>query len=358
MIRKRNSKWYYIILVKDAQGKTHRIERAGGDTKAECRLAEAKAILENSALDYNPSSDMSISAYMDYWLEKYVSTLSENTQKNYASTVKNHIKPAFKKRRLGSIKPMDIQEFIESKAHMSRGSQDGILRMLHGAFRYAVSPCGFIQHNPCDGIRLPKVSAPKRETTVFSEGELKIIFEKFTQEHDYYLPLQIMYHTGLRIGEALALSWEDIDLNSDILYVHKTMMESGVIQDFPKTKKSNRHIIFSRKLHNLFISTIEKQKQLHGITGRTYRHVCCRADSRRISTSDMRYFNMWCKEEFGHGSLHSFRHTHATMLLEHGEELELVSKRLGHSNITTTANIYSHILDKRNAKLLSALNDF
>ena len=121
---------------------------------------------------------------------------------------------------------------------MSRGSQDGILRMLHGAFRYAVSPCGFIQHNPCDGIRLPKVSAPKRETTVFSEEELKIIFEKFTQEHDYYLPLQIMYHTGLRIGEALALSWEDIDLNSDILYVHKTMMESGVIQDFPKTKKA------------------------------------------------------------------------------------------------------------------------
>ena len=67
---------------------------------------------------------------------------------------------------------------------------------------------------------------------------------------------------------------------------------------------------------------------------------------------------MWCKEEFGHGSLHSFRHTHATMLLEHGEELELVSKRLGHSNITTTANIYSYILDKSNAKLLSALNDF
>lgn len=61
MIRKRNSKWYYIILVKDAQGKTHRIERAGGDTKAECRLAEAKAILENSALDYTPSSDMSLS---------------------------------------------------------------------------------------------------------------------------------------------------------------------------------------------------------------------------------------------------------------------------------------------------------
>lgn len=217
MIRKRNSKWYYIILVKDAQGKTHRIERAGGDTKAECRLAEAKAILENSALDYNPSSDMSISAYMDYWLEKYVSTLSENTQKNYASTVKNHIKPAFKKRRLGSIKPMDIQEFIESKAHMSRGSQDGILRMLHGAFRYAVSPCGFIQHNPCDGIRLPKVSAPKRETTVFSEEELKIIFEKFTQEHDYYLPLQIMYHTGLRIGEALALSWEDAGIHAFFL---------------------------------------------------------------------------------------------------------------------------------------------
>lgn len=73
MIRKRNSKWYYIIPVKDAQRKTHRIERAGDDTRAECRFAEVKA-------------------------------------------------------------------------HMSRGSQDGMLHMLHSAFRYAVVPCCFIQH--------------------------------------------------------------------------------------------------------------------------------------------------------------------------------------------------------------------
>lgn len=66
---------------------------------------------------------------------------------------------------------------------------------------------------------------------------------------------------------------------------------------------------------------------------------------------------MWCKEELGHGTLHSFRHTHATMLLELGESLEMVSKRLGHSSISITSRVYSHVLNKRNAKMLASLEN-
>ena len=87
-------------------------------------------------------------------------------------------------------------------------------------------------------------------------------------------------------------------------------------------------------------------------------YVCVRPDSgRRVSTSDLRYFNDWCKTTFGHGSTHSLRHTHATMLLEAGESLEAVSKRLGHSSIVTTSKYYSNITEKGNSQMKNTLDN-
>ena len=84
--------------------------------------------------------------------------------------------------------------------------------------------------------------------------------------------------------------------------------------------------------------------------------VCTREDGRPMNSNDMRYFNMWCKKEFGGGSFHSFRHTHATMMLENNIELDYVSKRLGHATIATTANIYDTITDKRNREAMKKLD--
>ena len=76
-----------------------------------------------------------------------------------------------------------------------------------------------------------------------------------------------------------------------------------------------------------------------------------------LNPDAMRYFNTWCRDTFGAGyTFHSLRHTHATLLLEAGEDLELVSKRLGHSSINTTAQTYSHVLDARNQKTRSLLD--
>ena len=66
-----------------------------------------------------------------------------------------------------------------------------------------------------------------------------------------------------------------------------------------------------------------------------------------ITPDDLRYFNTWCKNNFGFGSFHTLRHTYATNMLEAGADLELVSKQLGHNSIVTTAKYYSHVLDKR-----------
>ena len=151
-------------------------------------------------------------------------------------------------------------------------------------------------------------------------------------------------------------------MKSGQLSVCGTMTESGVWQAMPKTKRSFRTIPFGEKLHKLLKQERKRQAgaSLTFAYG-TYNadgYVCVRPDSgRRVSTSDLRYFNDWCKTTFGHGSTHSLRHTHATMLLEAGESLESVSKRLGHSSIVTTSKYYSHITEKGNSQMKNTLDN-
>lgn len=356
MIRKRGSKYYYIISVNTMEGRKL-IERVGGRTKKECQLAEAKARLELGLTGTLPTV-MTLNKFSVKWLDEYVSELAENTQKRYKSVLINHILPALGSKKLNGITPMNIQGFMNAKKKdLSRASLNNIHAVLHSLFHYAVSPCGLLTKNPATGIRVPNKREAKKPASVFSREDLTVIFEKFNKEHDFYIPLMIMYHTGCRIGEALALHWRDVDMDTNTIYIHATMLESGEISPIPKSKSSNRFIAFSSKLHSILDERLQEQKELSVMIDTEFPLVCSRNNGYRISTSDMRFFNMWCKEELGHGTLHSFRHTHATMLLELGESLEMVSKRLGHSSISITSRVYSHVLNKRNAKMLASLEN-
>ena len=79
--------------------------------------------------------------------------------------------------------------------------------------------------------------------------------------------------------------------------------------------------------------------------------VCRREDGKPLTPDDLRFFNQWVKKEIGHGSFHALRHTYATTLLENGADLELVSKQLGHSNLSITACYYSHVLETRQKQI-------
>ena len=127
----------------------------------------------------------------------------------------------------------------------------------------------------------------------------------------------------------------------------------------PKTKSSLRTIPFNETLYKALLRHKSQQAKNRRLYGKDYAEndfVCTRPDGRPMNSNDMRYFNMWCKKVFGGGSFHSFRHTHATMMLENNIELDYVSKRLGHSSIATTANIYDTITDKRNKAAMKKLD--
>lgn len=368
-LRLRGENWYYRVKVPNKYGEWRWTERKGGKTKAECLKAYRACKKELEALEYERDvvlpRQATVEQGFDAWFTEYVDLNTRyNTQISYHGMVNKHILPAFGKVPLRKLDARTLQRFINDKSkELKRSSLGKLLNIMHAAFSYMVNPCGYIDYNPADNLFLPReLEAKPKQVCVFSPADLEIIEKTFPYGHQYYLAIHICLYTGLRIGEALGLRWQDINLKKSELSVCGTMSERGVWQDVPKTKRSFRTIPFGKKLHAMLLKERKRQSEASFAFQRygVYNHnnyVCVRPDSgKRLCGADFHYFNRWCKDILGHGSTHSLRHTHATMLLEAGESIEAVSKRLGHSNIVTTSKYYSHVTEKGNSQMRNTLD--
>ena len=351
-LRKRGKKWYYTIEVptEDGQGR-RRVERVGGTSYAQAAKAyrqAMKALDEDGELPEKP--EVKVMAFLRDWLEKDVRiNLGPNTYDSYSGIIKWHIGARFGNYALEALTTAEIQDWINSLKEdgYSRSTVKSIFTVFNDAMRWAVSNRQYIEINPMANVKMPKFDIPRKKPVIFSHQQIQIIFHAFPVGHKYYAPCMIAYH---------------IDMENRTLSVVSTLYDKKgvpVCKATPKTKSSVRTIPFNETLYKALLRHKAQQAKNHRLYGDDYVEsdfVCTREDGRPMNSNDMRYFNMWCKKEFGGGSFHSFRHTHATMMLENNIELDYVSKRLGHSTIATTANIYDTITDKRNREAMKKLD--
>lgn len=366
-LRKRGKKWYYTIEIPTEDGQERqRVERVGGTSYAQAAKAyrqAMKALDEDGELPEKP--EVKVMAFLRDWLEKDVRiNLGPNTYDSYSGIIKWHIGARFGNYALEALTTAEIQDWINSLKEdgYSRSTVKSIFTVFNDAMRWAVSNRQYIEINPMANVKMPKFDIPRKKPVIFSHQQIQIIFHAFPVGHKYYAPCMIAYCTGLRVGECLALQWSHIDMENRTLSVVSTLYDKKgvpVCKATPKTKSSVRTIPFNETLYKALLRHKAQQAKNHRLYGDDYVEsdfVCTREDGRPMNSNDMRYFNMWCKKEFGGGSFHSFRHTHATMMLENNIELDYVSKRLGHSTIATTANIYDTITDKRNREAMKKLD--
>ena len=363
---KRGKKWYYRIEVKDETGKRKRIERVGGDTKPECERAWRAAMADvDQTGEFSEPTNMTVAEYFDEWVAEYVEVnLRKNTIRSYKSTIKNHIKPALGEMKLRRVSARILQNFLNMKKEKySEQTVGNMCAILKKAFSWACDMCEYIRKNPASIIQVPQYNEAPTETEVFSPAQIKGLFERFGPDHQFYMPMAVAYHTGMRLGECMGLSWDSVDLDAREISVRCTVVDEGgvgEVQPVPKSDAGWRTIPFGQKLYRILKAEKARQAARRLEYGPHYHAndlVCCWPDGSMLISDNMRYFGMYCKEAFGLGSFHSLRHTHATMLLEAGVELEIVSKRLGHSSIAITAKIYSHVLDRRKAKTVKLLDE-
>lgn len=364
-IRKRRNKYYFTVWFRE-DGELTRHEYAGGSSKAEAEKRFRQFIAETDRTGkYFEPSTLLFSEYLKEWMTKYAQIyLKQNTVDAYDSVIKSHINKRFGLYCLKDITTAELQDWlIELLNTYSRPTVKSIMSCLRSSLRWAVSNRRYILSNPMDNVKLPPCRKTSQKPKIFTEEDIRKIFEKFSYGNKIHIVCALSYSTGMRLGECLALTWNCIDLKKRTIKVSGTVYDKNSAPTITSTKttSSERIVTFGDKLYD----ELKQQKvwqyknQLkYGSLYKKSDFVCTTENGRLITSNTMRYFGVWCHKTLGYGSFHSFRHTHASMLLEHGLPLDYVSKRLGHSSIYITANVYDTITDKREKDAVDVMNSF
>jgi integrase len=279
--------------------------------------------------------------------------LTPRTYEGYEYNTHKYIIPAIGQLAITSLRPPHIQKLCgehQTKGHYRTAQY--IYNTLNKSLNVAVKQ-GILVRNPCDGVEAPKV--PKREMQTLSQSDMHIFLE-YARKTQYYTLFYTDLFTGMRRSELLALKWSDVDLILCQISVNRTMhvMRYGTYKGKtvfkqPKTAKSRRMIALSPSNAIVLREHREAQDKLRQQLGLSVTtdddFVFCRYDGKPYQPCNITH--AWGKVARLTGlkgiRLHDARHTHATILLKQGVHPKIVQERLGHANISTTLDTYSHV---------------
>lgn len=289
------------------------------------------------------------------WLYIYhKDDIKPRTLLRYESLLRFHIIPLLGEEEIDNLKPRDIQLWIaklkqcknnRKEQLLSPSSINSMIAVLKMMFNYALD-FEIITNNPISRIKM----LPKRniENNKAFTREEQIKIENYIERinNDEYFPYILTLYTGLRLGELCALLWKDINLKSSTISINKTVYRlpnednKWVYKiDTPKSSNSNRDIPIPTFLRNKLAELKKTKKSIYFMT----KNDGSRLDDKLLVA---RYKSLLKKAKVRYLSFHSLRHTFATRALESGIDIKTLSEILGHSNVSTTLNIYTHSLIK------------
>ena len=298
------------------------------------------------------------------WWESYQHTVKPNTQDSVKRLLSNHVIPLFGSYKLDKLTTPTIQRIVNQLALRANKREDGaflhydkIHALNKRILQYAVT-MQIIDINPAREVILPrKIKKGRTKVKHFNNLELKQ-FLSYLEEADlatyrniYEITLyKFLLATGCRINEALALHWSDIDLHNATVNITKTLNHLGEINS-PKSEASYRTIDIDAQTIEVLKVYQKRQRQEAWKLGRTETIVFSDfihkyPNNKTLATRLNTRFKHAGVPNIG---FHGFRHTHASLLLNSGIPYKELQHRLGHSTLSMTMDVYSH-LSKENAK--------
>lgn len=304
-------------------------------------------------------------------VEEYFAVYAPNKLKpitayNYEKMIDYHFMGYFGNKKLKDITPGVLTDFFcklkitdkaGNTAPMAPATVKRIYNIMQSLFHFAVSQ-NYLKETPCRGVILPTKDSTKDEKRKsLTETELPKFLELFEGYTVLNTIVKVLIYTGMRSGEALGLQWSDVDFEKRLITVNHTLSDVGGkhFLTTPKTKTSRRTIYMNDTLIEILKEHKLQQHKLIFSLGGKFEHpemiftseLGNYKDRSCLNTSFRRYLK---GTDFEFMTLHCLRHTNATLLLNSGVDLKIVSEHLGHSDVGTTANIYTDVLDSTRKK--------
>ena len=362
-IQKRGKSSYrlsvYVGL--DSEGKNEYIKETFHGTEKEAENRLAAMITENNKGEYIPPSKQAFGEYMVQWLEYIKDHVSEGTYENYYGYYKNHIqKDGICRLNIAKLTAYELQKFVTnlSKRKKTQKNREGtlsaktikeILNVVKTALKQACI-WQIIKENPAQYVTPPKV--PKYRAKAFDDEKV-VEFLKAAENDRFYFFFLLAIYLGLRQGEIRGLRWSDIDLNHCKLTISQSIRKGGYKARYkpPKTEGSEGTLPFESWMIPLF----EKQKTSANVAKLKYGSGWNDNDlvfpSMTGNPVDLKILTKHFQQVMDSAGLeyirfHDLRHSCATLLLSANVHPKVVQERLRHATMSTTMDLYSHVIPK------------
>jgi integrase len=353
----------YEAKYTDAYGKRHSIY---GEKLSEVRKGLNEALYKKEHNIYNPKKSFTFDDWFDIWLNTYKKNqVRITTLSRICRYYDSYIKDKLGFMELEKIRPLLLQNFYNdlSSLNLSRYTTLHIHSIIKEMYKCAILN-GYVSNNPCDCVKL-KLSPENKDKRVLTKEEQDLFF-KYAKQYVYYDMFKLFLLTGLRAGEMVALTWDDVDFENKTLAINKTYINlSGcdfeLIKKYdidfnevneeknrfhaPKTKKSIRKIPLTNQafeiLQTLYSKKVDECNYIFHT--KTNKPILISNIGWAIIRISKRINKYEPEKNFKYFFPHTFRRTFATRCFEIGIQPKVVQEYLGHENLSTTMDVYTYV---------------
>lgn len=352
---------FQVYLGKDPlTGKQIQTTRRGFSTKKEANIALSRLTSQSADVNFILDSKLTFEKVADMWLEQYKNTVKASTLTTQKVALKKHILPLFGKIPINKISIPYCQTQVNHWFSYYKKFSN-LITITTQIFQYAIS-VRLLTSNPMDGVIRPKrqmdIDQEDYAAPYYSQTQLNTFLTIAKEQLPFaeYLMFRILAFTGLRKGELHALRWKDISFSRGTLSVKQTVATTEgwkLIFQTPKTRKSIRELSIDDETLKFLKHWKLQQKEIFfkfNLKHNGDNQLLFTSEENKVLYLDFlnhRLTKILKENNLEHMTVHGFRHTHCSLLLESGVPIKEVQERMGHTDIKTTMNVYAHVTDKK-----------
>lgn len=346
--KEKNGTWTAIVYIEGKQvwRRGHRTKKAAQKTELELR----------AGLD-GPALSLKFDELAELFLAHQKQTCRPSTVKTNESRYAVHVKPYLGSKYIDNISVGDIQKIVHTLVSSQNGYSATYINLITGTirkiFNYGID-MGYVDKNPAKKIK--KLKEKKKDMKYISIDEAKLLFDTANNDFLYRCFLELLLFSGIRVGEARALWWEQVDFDKNTITINAHVVDKGGVRRDPGRKNHKNYTIFmTQRVRTLLLQIYDMEKKKDGFT--EHRYVFGFYEPWSYNMIRTRFDKLLKKCGLRDDlTLHSLRHGFASLLANNGATIQELAAALG-DTLEVTLGTYSHMYDNVHQKICDRMDD-